>query len=180
MFPTSLVYIAQKAVIKLKSIPQKWFEMSFFLIKDSIFVEEKLKQWTIWLVCRHQISQVIYEVNIRVIVFTVLTFSQRILKVGLKNRSFSKSTFPGLLKIPLLLILGGLKAECWWPLTTENRWGAFQNQYPKTTILKKLNIYVPSELPWSPHIYTGFWEARDNMISYLMHKYSGENHFCVQ
>ena len=39
-----------------------------------------------------------YEVNIQVIVFTVLAFSQRILKLGLKIRSFSKSTFPGLLK----------------------------------------------------------------------------------
>ena len=42
--------------------------------------------------------QVIYKVNIQVIVFTVVAFSQRILKLGLKMRSLSKSAFPGLLK----------------------------------------------------------------------------------
>ena len=42
--------------------------------------------------------QVIYEVKIQVTVFIVLAFSQRILKLGLQMRSFSKSTFPGLLK----------------------------------------------------------------------------------
>ena len=44
------------------------------------------------------ISSFIYEVSIRVIVFTVLAFSQQILKLGLKMRSSSNSTFPGLLK----------------------------------------------------------------------------------
>ena len=39
-----------------------------------------------------------YEVNIQVIVLTVLNVSQRILKLGSKIRSFSKSTFAGLLK----------------------------------------------------------------------------------
>ena len=42
--------------------------------------------------------QVIYEVSIQVIVFTVLAFYQRILKLGLKMMSFSKSAFLGLLK----------------------------------------------------------------------------------
>ena len=31
----------------------------------------------------------------------------------------------------LPLILGGLKAEGWLPLTTEYRWGAFQNEDPR-------------------------------------------------
>ena len=40
----------------------------------------------------------LYKLNsFEVIVFTVLAFSQRILKPGLKIRSFSKSTFAGLL-----------------------------------------------------------------------------------
>ena len=51
--------------------------------------------------------QVIYEVNIEVIVFTVLDFSQRLFKLGLKMRSFSKSTFLGLLRNVLYLRICG-------------------------------------------------------------------------
>ena len=51
----------------------------------------------------------IYEVNIQVIVFTVLAFSQQILKLGLKIRSFSKSAFQGLLKNVLTFNSKGLE-----------------------------------------------------------------------
>ena len=66
--------------------------------------------------------QDIYEVTIQVIVFTIFAFSQWILKLGLKMRSFSKSTFPGLLKNVLTF-------NPRWPLTTENRWEGFQNDH---------------------------------------------------
>ena len=75
--------------------------------------------------------QVIYEVNIQLIVFTVLAFSQRILKLGLKMRSFSKSTFPGLLKNVLTFNPMWLEARVRWPLTNENRWEAFQKEDPQ-------------------------------------------------
>ena len=74
--------------------------------------------------------QVIYEVNIIVIVFTVLAFSQRILKLGLKIRSFSKSAFPGLSTNVLTFNPRWLEGRARWSLTTENRWEAFQNEDP--------------------------------------------------
>ena len=48
-----------------------------------------------------------FDVNVEVIVSTFLAFSGRILKLVLKIRIFSKSTF-------LLLILGGLNPEFKW------------------------------------------------------------------
>ena len=89
--------------------------------------------------------QVIYEVNIQVIVFTVLAFSQRILKLGLKMRSFSKSTFPGLLKNVLTFNPRWLEGRVVVAQTNENRWGAFQNEdpeNPKTTIFKTIVIFL--------------------------------------
>ena len=75
--------------------------------------------------------QVIYEVNIQEIVFTVVAFSQRIMKLGLKIRSFSKSVFPGLLKNVLTFNPRSLVGRARWSLTTENRWEAFQNEDPR-------------------------------------------------
>ena len=75
--------------------------------------------------------QVIYEVNIIVIVFTVLAFTQRILKLGLKMKSFSKSAFPGLLKNALTFNPRWLEGRARWPLTTEKRLEAFQNEEPQ-------------------------------------------------
>ena len=70
-----------------------------------------------------------YEVNIRVIVFTVLAFSRRILKLGLKLRSFSKSAFPVLLKNVLTFIPRWLEGRVVVAQTT--RWGGFQHEEPQ-------------------------------------------------
>ena len=80
--------------------------------------------------------QVIYEINIQVIVFTVLAFSQQILKLGLKIMSFSKSTVPVLLKNVRTFnprLLEGLRigGELSKPKTPEN---------PKTNIFKTIVI----------------------------------------
>ena len=68
--------------------------MSFFLMKASIFAVSVLMRIHIYLL--YKLTS--YEVSRKVIVFTILAFSQRILKLGLKIRSFSRSTFAGLLK----------------------------------------------------------------------------------
>ena len=118
--------------------------------------------------------------NIQVTVFKGSAFSQRILKRGFKITSFSKSTFPGLLKNVLTLILGGLKAKCRWPKLLRNGWELSKKRTPdnpKTATCKiiiiffrslvvcsgfeKWNTHLPLELPvkfWSPHIYTGFFK----------------------
>ena len=83
--------------------------------------------------------QVIYEVNIQVIVLTVLAFSQRILKLGLKMRSFSKSAFPGLLKNVLTFNPRWLEERVPVAQTSElSRTRTPEN--PKTIIFKPISL----------------------------------------
>ena len=48
--------------------------------------------------CRNLKSWLSFFANMKVLVFSVLIFLHQILSLGLKIRTFSKSTFPGLLK----------------------------------------------------------------------------------
>ena len=54
--------------------------------------------------CSYLTFLITFDVDAQVIVFSVLAFSQLILKLGLKIRTFSKSTFPGQWKNVLTFI----------------------------------------------------------------------------
>ena len=64
-----------------------------------------------------------YVVNVQVIMFTVLSFYWEIFKLGLKIRSFSKSTYPGLPENVLTCIPRWLEGKVVVAQTTLNRWG---------------------------------------------------------